>query len=158
MKIRLALLAGLLVVLSCGLALAQEPEPGDIGVGIVLGEPTGVTGKMWIDNDIAIDTAMAWSFEKKGYFHFHTDYLFHDPFKRLEVDKGKFLLYYGPGLRMKFSDVDKTRIALRAVGGLDYIFDGRPLDAFFEIAALIDVIPETEADLNVGIGIRYYFH
>ncbi|MFH1239534.1 MAG: hypothetical protein V1653_05410 [bacterium] len=158
MKIKLALLTGLLVVLSSGLALAQEPEPGDLGVGIVLGEPTGVTGKMWIDDDIALDTAMAWSFEKKGYFHLHGDYLFHDPFSRLEAEQGKFLLYYGPGFRMKFSDDDKTRIALRVVGGLDYIFQDRPLDAFFEIAALVDVIPKTKADLNAGIGIRYYFH
>ncbi|MBP2681688.1 MAG: hypothetical protein H6Q78_1551, partial [Candidatus Krumholzibacteriota bacterium] len=41
--------------------------------------------------------------------------------------------------------------------GLTYIFDGAPLDIFFEIVPILDLIPDTEFDANAAIGIRFYF-
>ena len=144
----------LFIMLFGSIAVAQEP--GDLGVGIILGEPTGLTAKMWIEEDVALDVAAAWSFENKGYFHLHTDYLFHD-FEALNAKKGKSAFYYGPGIRMKFSDTEKTKVGIRAVGGITHILEKHPLDVFIEVALLLDLVPSTKSGFNAGIGFRYYF-
>lgn len=145
----------LFIMLVASIAVAQEP--GDLGVGIILGEPTGLTGKVWLEEDIALDAACAWSFEDKGYFHLHTDYLFHD-FDVFDVKKGRSAFYYGPGIRVKFSDTDKTKAGIRAAAGITHILQKHPLDVFIEIAILLDLVPSTKSGFNAGIGFRYYFH
>ena len=37
------------------------------GIGIVIGEPTGISGKMWMNRDIAVSGAAAWSFSREEY-------------------------------------------------------------------------------------------
>ena len=153
--VKLILVTGLVVTLLFGIAAAQEP--GDLGLGIILGEPTGLTAKVWVEEEIGLVAAAGWSIEKKEYFHLHGDYLFHD-FDTFKVEKGKLAFYYGPGIRVKLSNSDKTKLGIRAVGGLDYIFGKHPLDIFFELVLLVNVVPKTESDLNCGIGVIYYFH
>ncbi|MFH1783531.1 MAG: hypothetical protein ABH868_01330 [bacterium] len=138
-------------------AAALAVGPGDIGLGLILGEPTGLSAKLWLDKDVAVDAAVAWSLESTTYFHLHTDYLFHD-FDAFDVKKGELAFYYGPGARIKMHKHRKTRVGLRATGGINYIVPKHPIDLFFEIAILVDVIPDTEADFNAGLGMRYYFH
>lgn len=43
------------------------------GLGLVLGEPTGVSGDLWVNKNQSIDAAL--SFEEDIYLH--TTYLFH---------------------------------------------------------------------------------
>ena len=44
---------------------------------------------------------------------------------------------------------------MRIVIGTSYLFEKAPLDAFFEIAPLMDIAPANELIGNVSIGIRY---
>lgn len=127
------------------------------GLGIVLGEPTGLSFKHWLSGNTAIDGAVAWSFDNSGDMHIHVDYLIHrfdwmksdDPFaSRVEV-------YYGFGGRVKFET--DSRIGARGVLGLVYFFNGEPLDAFLEVAPILDLAPATEFSINAGIGFRYFF-
>jgi len=41
----------------------------DFGLGIILGEPTGITFKYWASDKAAFDGALAWSFSKEDKFH-----------------------------------------------------------------------------------------
>ncbi len=64
-------------------------------------------------------------------------------------------LYYGIGGRLL--NTSDTRVGIRGVIGLDYLFASSPLDLFFEIAPVLDFAPDTQMDLEGGVGMRFYF-
>lgn len=129
---------------------------GGTGLGVMVGEPTGLSAKTWVSGNTALDLGLAWSFVDDGAAHLHGDYLFHN-FGAFDVDRGALPVYYGIGLRAIFRD-DDARLGLRVPVGVDYIFSGSRADLFFELAPLLDLTPETEFRLNGAAGMRYFFH
>ncbi|MEA1912324.1 MAG: DUF3996 domain-containing protein [candidate division WOR-3 bacterium] len=148
---KLSLVIILLAVLFCGNAPAKG---GSFGLGVILGEPTGLSFKSWTGSNTAIDGAAAWAFVNEGAVHLHVDYLFHN-FSLIKVESGKFPVYFGLGGRVKLAK--ETRVGVRIPLGLEYIFTGAPFDIFLEIVPLLDLIPSTEFEVNGAIGIRYFF-
>jgi hypothetical protein len=136
------------------IVLADICVADDFGVGAVVGDPTGFSGKIWSNDRNAVDFALAWSLDDERSFDFHADYLIHD-YTVFNVTHGKLPLYYGIGGRLM--DARDTHVGLRGVIGLDYLFSRSPLDLFFEIAPVLDMTPETAMDLEAGIGMRFYF-
>jgi hypothetical protein len=136
-------------VVSLSASYAQK----DFGIGIILGDPTGVSAKFYTGSNNAFDFAAAWSFEGKGHLLFQTDYVWHSSLSN--TSSGIFALYYGIGGRIIFSD-DPT-VGFRIPIGIDYIFSSAPIDIFLEIVPILDLIPSTDFDLNGGIGIRFWF-
>src|SRR5882762_173043 len=47
----------------------------DLGVGVALGQPMGVTGKYWLTSSSALDGMMGYHFNHN--FDAHADYLWH---------------------------------------------------------------------------------
>jgi hypothetical protein len=133
-----------------GSAAAQ----GNFGMGIILGEPTGVSAKLWLTDRTAVDAAAAWSFSDEDAFHLHADFLLHN-FDLITVEKGRLPIHFGIGGRLKFAD--DTKLGVRIPVGLTYIFDGAPIDIFFEVVPILDLIPDTEFDANAAIGARFFF-
>ena len=132
----------------------------DFGLGVIFGEPTGLSGKLWQTRSTALDFGAAWSFVDDSAFHLHFDILVHR-FDLIRVDKGRLPLYYGLGGRIKFSDDDRgdtdTKVGVRFPVGLDYLFARDPFDIFFEIVPILDLAPDTDASLNASVGFRYWF-
>jgi hypothetical protein len=124
------------------------------GIGVIIGEPTGISLKLWNSSTTAIDAAAAWSFKKEGKLHLHMDWLFHN-FKLFKARHGKLPLYYGIGCRVKFEE--ETRVGVRFPVGICYILRDTPIDVFFEIVPLLDLTPETDFNFNASIGVRYFF-
>lgn len=121
-----------------------------LGVGIVLGEPTGLSGKMWLGGNTAIAGAAAWSFGNNGAIHVHTDYLFHNN------DLLDFAsLYYGIGVKIKL--MNDVLLGIRIPVGLVHKLEAAPIDIFFEIVPGLNLIPNTGFGANGGLGARYYF-
>lgn len=141
----------LTAVLAFGTAEAQD---SGFGLGVILGEPTGISGKLWVDNKRAIDGAVAWSFDKKSAMHLHADLLFHSS-NIIKVEMSKLLVYYGIGGRVKFEN--KSKVGVRVPLGLNYLSSGAPLDVFLEIVPILDLAPSTDFSLNAAIGVRYFF-
>ncbi len=126
----------------------------DLGLGIIIGEPTGISFKYWTENTRALDGGLAWSFSGNDRFHIHGDYLFHS-MSAFEIDAMMFDVYYGAGLRILFDD--DTKVGIRVPLGAAWASRKSPLDIFFEIVPIMDVMPDTRLDINAGIGVRYYF-
>jgi hypothetical protein len=141
----------LLAAFSSGSLAAQDDG---FGLGIILGEPIGISFKNWVGSRTAIDGGVAWSFSDYDSLHLHLDYLVHN-FNILKANKGKSALYYGIGGRLKIEG--ETRVGVRVPVGINYIFENAPLDIFIELAPVLDIVPGTEFRLTGGIGIRYYF-
>lgn len=145
-----------LIIFTIGLSLFfsnadAQSRPGNTELGIILGEPTGISLKMWQTNSTAIDAAVAWSFGRHESVHIHANYLIHTD---LEADQGSFMFYYGLGARAVFAD--DPRFGARVPVGLQYIIPSTRLSLFFEVAPTFDLIPATKFGVNGGIGIRYF--
>ena len=129
----------------------------DFGLGIILGEPTGISGKLWTGGRSAVDGAVAWSTDRNSALHLHVDYLLHD-FALITVEEGRLPFYYGIGGRIKFSENNSDDfIGIRVPIGLEYIFAAARVDIFFEIVPILDLAPDTDFDFNAAIGARYFF-
>ncbi len=131
-------------------SLAQDKG---FGLGVIFGEPTGVSGKYWLDAKRAIDGGVSWSFSGEGDLHVHADMLWHFPdVIRSEV---RLPLYAGIGGRLRFHD--PVQVGVRVPVGIVWLVDGAPLDVFLEIVPILDLTPSTDFEVNGGVGARYYF-
>ncbi len=130
-------------------------EPTRFGLGIVLGEPTGISFKYWQNEKFAFDGAIAWSFGKPSAFHLHGNYLLHTPLSDIYEQPPTILLYYGIGLRAQlFGD---NHLGIRFPLGLTVLLKPHPFDLFLEIVPIFNLFPATELDFNAGLGFRFYF-
>lgn len=137
------------------LPVTAGARSGDVGLGAIVGEPSGLSGKFWLGSSTALSMATAWSTRDDGRFHLQGDFLWHD-FSLFEVERGSLPVYYGVGGRVRFAERDDV-VGVRFPLGLSYLFEGRRFDTFFEIAPVLDLAPETEVVVEGGIGMRYYF-
>lgn len=146
-----------LLILTATISSAQAQSSGGRGVGVIVGEPTGLSFKKWIDNVRALDAGIAWSLSKNESLHLHVDYLFHrfDRISNIEV-KGKLPLYFGIGVRVQLNDADDV-VGVRAPLGISYLLPDAPIDLFVELVPILDIVPGTEFNLNAALGARYYF-
>ena len=127
----------------------------NIGLGLIIGEPTGISFKYCTGSTTAFDAALAWSFVDEGAFHIHADYIFHN-FTLITVPEGKLPFYYGIGARLKTSH--DSRLGVRVPLGLAYLFQNAPVDIFLEIVPILDLTPKTDFSINAAIGARYFFN
>lgn len=136
-------------------------DKGTFGIGIVLGEPTGISAKLYLSDDTAIQAAVGINFIGSG-VQGNAEYLLH-PWILQERDLFVLPVYLGPGLRfIQYGGrgVDShVAIGLRAVVGMLFDFKEQPLDAFVEVGGVVeyDFTEELELALNIGAGVRYYF-
>ena len=143
----------ILITILAVFSLGIPAQDSGLGAGIIVGEPTGLSAKSWLSSHDAIDAGVAWSISH-GWFHIHADYLRH-VFELIPVEMGQLPLYFGLGARLGFGN--DVIIGARVPVGLDYIFDGTPLDVFIEIVPGLAIIPDTKFDMGGGIGVRYWF-
>ena len=129
---------------------------GRFGVGLILGEPTGVSLKYFFNDTVAIDGAVGWAFHHETDFYLHSDVLWHK-FDLFSVPEGQLPFYVGVGGRVKFRDNEDDRIGVRVPFGVSYIFEDLPLDIFAEVAPVVDFVPSTHGGFTIGIGARWWF-
>jgi hypothetical protein len=148
----------ILLAAAAGMSQAQTGRTGgNLGIGIIFGEPTGVSFKYWTGRTIAFDAAAAWSFADGSSFQIHGDILFHS-FDLFRVEQGRMALYYGFGGRFKTKDNNgDARLSFRVPIGISYEFQRAPVELFVEIAPMLDLTPKTQGAIGGGIGFRYYF-
>jgi hypothetical protein len=134
-----------------------QNDPQRFGLGIMIGEPTGITGKYWMNTTNALAGGVAWSFRGRSgsnNIHLHLDYQAHN-FNLFNVEQGTMGFYYGIGGRLRTGG--DANIGVRIPLGLNYLFADNPLEIYFEIVPILDLMPDTDLEGNGGIGIRYYF-
>lgn len=145
----------LIIAVSALITGSAYSQHRGFGLGIVLGEPTGLSAKLWTGSKNAFDFAAAWSFKEEGHMLLQADYVWHN-FDLITVQSGKLPFYYGIGGGAIFSN--DPLVAVRVPVGLDYQFENAPVDIFVEIVPILDIIPSTDFDLAGGLGIRFWFN
>ena len=73
---------------------------GEYQLGVVLGAPTGLSGKVELGNNRAIDAALAYSLDNDFGIEFHADYLIENA-RAFNINAAAPLeMYYGIGARV----------------------------------------------------------
>lgn len=133
------------------------------GIGIIAGNPTGVSVKKWLCNGNAVDGAAAWSFDDHTAFQLHADYLWHhDVLSPRDSVAGSIPVYCGLGGRVGFDEGNwrhdgQTTAGVRFPLGVTYLPAATPLDFFIEVVPVFEVAPSTDLDFDAAVGFRYYF-
>lgn len=154
------------VLFALAFGMPEARGENGLGVGVIIGEPTGVSIKKWIGETRAVDAAAAWSFSEHESFQFHADYLIHNFLLLQPKDfKGRLPVYFGVGGRIKLNDLNGGKgrndedalVGIRIPFGISYLFADAPVDLFAEVVPILNVAPDTDLDINAAIGARFYF-
>jgi hypothetical protein len=143
------------------------PQGKDFGFGIIIGEPLGLTGKYWLNNENALVFDVGASYF--GAPRIIVDYLWH-----MNVFNSSVVtLYAGPGGSIGFGNEasgflykkgrnywyyrdDAFGASVRVIVGLNIIPKRTPLEIFVELGPNIGIVPGFGAALDGAVGIRFY--
>lgn len=148
-------------------AASGSDSKGAFGLGVILGEPTGLSARLYLANDAALQASVGAAFVGRG-VQATLDYVIH-PW--VLENHASFVLpaYVGLGARtIQYRDrgnadaeVRTFAVGARAVAGLLFDFRALPLDAFVEAAGVAELElgdgVHAGLGLNIGLGARYYF-
>ena len=146
---------------------ASVAQDRDFGLGVIIGEPTGISAKLWTSPVNAFDFGLGWSYggDRIGNYngsynggdrtHFHMDYLWHsfDAIRSTE----RFPLYYGIGGRINSGAGYNSSLAIRGVFGIEWMPRSTPVDIFLEVAPSLELTSSTGFGMDGAFGARYYF-
>lgn len=171
------LLAAAAALTASGPATAAErpspPEAGSVSLGIVAGDPTGGSAKLFLHPRHALASHVGFGFFHFGAGRVDLSYLFHS--KPWGGKDGFFALgYVGVGVGVAFwsskfghlgplapepGDFRKAAFFFRApVLGIDFFLASVPIDIFLETAYSPLVGPYLSAwNIDFGLGARYWF-
>ncbi|MBU1101909.1 MAG: hypothetical protein KKA84_16035 [Bacteroidetes bacterium] len=137
------------------------------GLGFVVGEPTGISAKLWTSKINAFDFGLGvgvggdrikydGNYNNESRIHFHMDYLWHS-FNAISSNE-RFPLYYGIGGRYNSGGGYEGSFGARGVVGIAWLPRNTPLDLFVELVPVFQITPSTGFGLDAGLGIRYFFN
>ncbi len=130
------------------------------GLGVVIGDPTGLSGEYRLSKSRSIDGALAWNSWGHESLVIQSTYLI---YKRgaLNLDATPIDFYFGLGFvlisREHWHDHDEIRFGPRVPAGLSHTFVSSPIQIFGELSLALHLIESTAVDIGFGLGIRYFF-
>lgn len=149
-------------------SMQKVHESSKFGFGIVLGEPSGLTAKNWIDQINAIDFGLAYSIT--NYVLLNVDYLwhFHSVFGKSSNFAQRLTPYIGGGGMVAFSSGESGKkifqkqensvaLGFRIPIGIEFHVPKPNLGIFLELVPGLFIFPSTTGFLGAGIGVRFYF-
>ncbi|MCB0714342.1 MAG: hypothetical protein KDD67_18595 [Ignavibacteriae bacterium] len=157
------------IILFCAVTqVYSQPQIGDFGFGLILGEPTGLTLKGSAGRENAWDLALGSSWF--GSLRIHGDYLWNvNAFSSrkaglyfglgaaLGFGRGKGVVFKGKkGEWYYYEDEEAMAFGIRGVAGVNGMPFKAPVELFLEVAPLIGITPATGVGTDLAVGIRYY--
>lgn len=142
-----------------GAGHARGAKRGGTGLGLSVGDPTGVNFKTFTGARMAVDATLGLGFIGGNHLAFNLGLIWHNP-----LDRG-LDWYYGVGGKLGLYDEDRKdgrdrdrlRLGARAPIGVALMLRQVPLDLFAEVAAGLWLIDDVDLDLDGAVGVRYWF-
>jgi len=145
------------------------------GLGLELGEPTGLTGKYFFSDRAAVDFGLGYIYEHYYYgdgLHLYADLLVH-PVSLASNPTFELPFYVGGGIRFwDFEycyqgrcDYGASAVGLRIPLGIAFDFNNAPLDIFLQFVPTIDFVSGDYYDrydrsyitFDFSVGLRFWF-
>jgi hypothetical protein len=146
------------------------------GLGIVLGDPTGLSAKFWVGPTNSIDAGLGffgYGFNDRCWtdasgthcdsYGYHDGTLNMDYLWQSNIVRGTAQLdwHIGAGGRAVWyggCNGDCFALAARMPVGLDLMFTNPSfLEVFFELAPAFYIVPGFDFEIEGGLGVRFYF-
>jgi hypothetical protein len=158
-------------LLSGSALAAPDTEPAEIeapplssraqgvGVGLSLGEPTGIAGAIRSNSRSTLAGVVGWSLNKQ-HLHLHLDYLYTlaslkpDPEVDLQLN---FFLGVGGNIDLGNQGGNSPAVGVRIPAGFALTFGDRPVDVFVELVPVMGLVPDTNLYFDGAMGIRLWF-
>jgi hypothetical protein len=128
------------------------------GLGVIIGEPTGISGNYRLNTQNNISAALAFNSD----IYMHGIYSFQKP-NSFKVDQFKFGWYFGIGGQLQFkkdtSDNNEKKYFMgpRGVIGVNLPIERDEFDIFGETALFLSILPKTDVIISLSVGGRIYF-
>ncbi len=150
----------LLMFLFCGLLLVSvetvHAQNSGLGVGAVINNPSGLSAKYWLNDDIAVDAAFTFAIAD----NFSEAYLHSDVLKHTDtIDSEALELYYGMGIRLLWGDIyNDLNAGLRWPVGTEYTIAESNVKSFIELVPTLDFSPDARFFFGGAVGVRLYLN
>ena len=152
--------------LVAGIALAAPAEEDRVGIGVQVGDPTALSGKVYLTEQHAIDVSIAYAPERIGPWHnyVHAVYLLH-PSKLVEGRVADLTWHVGAG-GVAVTDQwntwpawqsDDFGVGLRTPVGINLNLQEVPLQFTAEVAGNTFVFPDLGFALGGNLGAHVFF-
>jgi len=149
------------------------------GLGLELGEPTGLNGKYFFGPRTALDFGLGWIYQHYYYgdgLNVYADILFH-PTSLVSAEAFELPFYVGGGLRFWNFDYCEpvpgpdvcyrgSTFGLRIPFGIAFDFNNVPLDIFLQLVPVIDFVngdyydryrDRSHVGIDFSLGFRFWF-
>jgi len=129
---------------------ARAQDDRRIGVGVEVGQPTGLTLLLVSPRAFDLEFLAAWDFDNFLFVNAHALW------RREVEDYRRLFAIYGPGAYLGFRDSRDEDVVLGVSGrfGAAYVFE--PFEVYVQVTPRVDVVPETEFHVGGGFGFRFY--
>ncbi|KAF0139338.1 MAG: hypothetical protein FD122_3332 [Stygiobacter sp.] len=145
-----------IILINFSTLTSVKAQDKGFGLGVIIGEPTGLSAKYWLDENKALNFGLAYSFvQSVNALSVHCDYIYHN-YDVIKSDL-RIPVYYGFGARFRVGNDSKNALGARGVLGILYLDEQYPFDVFAEIAPVFNLFPKTSLQVDLAIGARYYF-
>jgi hypothetical protein len=125
-----------------------------LGLGLMIGEPTGISCKGWVTHSGAIQLGIGWpSTSHSGGTAIAAEYLWHSHIFR---SRESFPISYGLGAIFGVSN-DINIFGMRSAFGIAWWPHGSSFDIFLELNPTLYLKPSSTFELDFGFGVRYFF-
>lgn len=146
----------MLMVFCISMSNQAKAQDGPFGIGISIGDYTGISYKYWLTPDYALNGVVNGTIREHGSnLYAHWDMLVHRH-NMIEVDSGSIPLYYGFGFFARFHDGFDNDAGLRLPVGIEYLLEGDKLGVFIESAPTYQFTGNNFFTFQGAIGFRYY--
>jgi len=174
-KLHLHLMAATLVVASLIMtkaspaAASEVAESRRLGIGVMVGAPTGLSLKYYFSPRHALDFGLGVGFWGGPTLYLHGDYKLHFMLTRNSAFDLPLYIGVGAKLTVWFDNHDHAYwgdndvhsgylgFGIRVPIGIAFNLGGLPLDIFFEIVPGLGLFPGIGAFVDGAIGVRWYF-
>ena len=135
----------------------------NLGLGVIIGSPTGLSLKYTLSKQSAFAAHAGWSFIRDKGIHLTGDYQYLFPMV-FETAEGKSVSeitpYIAAGGRFRWKEDEETEekefhLGFRIGGGAEYFLSR--FGIFLEVVPVVNLIPGTDIDLEGGLGFLFYF-
>jgi hypothetical protein len=138
---------------------SQERVGGAFGLGLAIGAPTGLHGRLWLSQFSALQFSVGGDNGVQRSISTSLDYIVR--LHSFQQTDGEYTIpiYVGGGARFEteiWGDLELS-FGPRAVGGIAVFVKDMPLDFFFEIAPAIYLVENAGWSIDGQIGAHYYF-
>ena len=133
-----------------GEAYAQR-APGALGVGGQIGDPSGLTVKMYNPAGLSYDFLAAWDLSD-DFFFLNVHGLYE---RQLGTTQGAHY-FFGPGGYIGIDGGEDSEAILGISGSFGVSFLIEQFEFFGQLTPRLRLTPSTRGDLGGGLGVRYY--